>query len=171
MQHSKINWLFKLVSPGLLLITSLALVCESFLLYQAKNNLQKLTAIVFLLYCIFLIIKKYSWFNLAVVVLILTFGMLSYFDQKTTDIQLTDQTQILVYPDEVKIEDGWLSGIGKTEQGKVTIAGNVKDDQNQYFADGNPVILSHITGEIETISPATNCGEFGYQKLSKVLCW
>ncbi|KRL91318.1 competence protein ComEC [Lactobacillus kalixensis DSM 16043] len=134
------------------------------MLYQAKNNLQKLTAIVFLLYCIFLIIKKYSWFNLAVVVLILTFGMLSYFDQKTTDIQLTDQTQILVYPDEVKIEDGWLSGIGKTEQGKVTIAGNVKDDQNQYFADGNPVILSHITGEIETISPATNCGEFDYQK-------
>lgn len=163
MLHLKTNWQFKLFSPGFLLITALLLVSESFFAYIAHDKLQKLTALILLSYCGFLLLKKYSSVNKVAVIIFTIFGMLIYFDYQVKPVQLNEDTWIKIYPDEVKVDDGWLSGVGKTKEGEVALSGTVKDDQVRVLEQGQSIILKQITGDIEEIMPATNYGEFNYQ--------
>lgn len=78
--------------------------------------------------------------------------------------ELTPESKILVYPDQISIKDGWLSGKGHIGRQTVLLAGKVK---KQQIAKGRSFYLTNIKGEIRPIDGATNYGEFDYQQYSR----
>src|SRR5699024_11237239 len=65
--------------------------------------------------------------------------------------------------DQVRIKDDYLTGVGNFAQGKILISGKVTDAQKELLKHGNPVLVTEINGECNSIEPATNIGEFNFQ--------
>ncbi len=164
MQPSKINWKSKLFSPGFFLLTALLLVDLSFLIYQSNAKLQKLTAIIIAAYLLFLLLRKYNTLKFIVFGL-LAVGFISVnLNNRKDAFSLKEDTVIKVYPDQVKLKDGWMSATGSAGKDKILVSGNVSKDDEKLIEQGRTLFLTNIAGDVTEITPATNYGEFDYRK-------
>ncbi|URW72194.1 DNA internalization-related competence protein ComEC/Rec2 [Lactobacillus kefiranofaciens subsp. kefirgranum] len=162
MKVSKISWLFR-QDLGFYLLTALLLVAISFLAFSCSVLSQQLVAIVFLLYFSFLLFKKYRTSFKLVLLTAVTFASLIYVSKKEIPFNLTAQSQVKLYPDQIRIKDDYLTGVGHYQQGNILISVRVTKEQEKLLKEGRPVLLTQITGECDPIEPATNQGEFDYQ--------
>ncbi len=92
-----------------------------------------------------------------------TFASLIYVSKKEIPFNLTAQSQVKLYPDQIRIKDDYLTGVGHYQQGNILISVRVTKEQEKLLKEGRPVLLTQITGECDPIEPATNQGEFDYQ--------
>lgn len=163
MQLSKINLPFKICQPGYLFLMALLMVDLSFGIFQGKSVGQKIVIVIIAGYLTLLMLKKYSTLKIATVgILLLGFISINLFSKVKT-LQLTENTIIKVYPDQVKIKDDWLSGIGHAKNIKVSISGKVAKSQENIIKQGYPVYITQISGDIGAVEPASNLGQFDYR--------
>lgn len=124
---------------------------------------QKIVALFFLGYFLLLLVQKYR-VSLKIVSLIVgAFLLLIFLSKSKTNFVLTQQSQLRIYPDQVRIKDDYLTGVGNFAQGKILISGKVTDAQKELLKHGNPILVTEINGECNSIEPATNIGEFNFQ--------
>lgn len=159
---SKINWLFK-NEVGFYLLTALLLVVISFLAFSCTTTSQKIIALIFGGYFLLLLIKKYRVSLTIVSLAVAALLTIIFFNKQEKNFVLTEQSQLKIYPDQVKIKDDYLTGIGNFAQGKVLISGKVTDAQKILLKRGNPILMKDISGDCNLIEPATNIGEFNFQ--------
>lgn len=127
--------------------------------------LGKSLLIVVLLYFLWLIYHKYQGLFKCTLIVICFFVVVCWFKQQQEQkIDLNQQTKILVYPDEVKIKDHWLSGIARVRKQKILLTGKINSGNSCLLRKGNPILLTDITGKFDKVPPATNYGEFNLQK-------
>lgn len=111
MRALKINWLFK-NEVGFYLITALLLITISFLAFSCTTMVQKIVALFFLGYFLLLLVQKYR-VSLKIVSLIVgAFLLLIFLSKSKTNFVLTQQSQLRIYPDQVRIKDDYLTGVG-----------------------------------------------------------
>ncbi|WEV52033.1 DNA internalization-related competence protein ComEC/Rec2 [Lactobacillus sp. ESL0731] len=160
MRRSKTNWQSELLTPGFFLLTALLGVDLSFGFYQSRGFLQQLTWILLASYLGLLLLQKFG--NLKwVIVILLVIGMVDVFlHNSKTNFALTEDAVIKIYPDQVKVDDDWLSGIGSIKTGKVLVSGTITNQQINQLNQGQSVYLSSLVGDVKAIEPATNYGQF-----------
>lgn len=164
MQHSRTNWLFNLLRPGYFSILAFCLVLLSLGIFQASKLEQKAIIIGLLSYLGYLLFKKYRSLLLIAISFAAIFLAIS-FDQPTAETpNFNQQTSVSIYPDQVKVKDDWLTGIGKGKEGRFLLAGKITKEQKKIIQTGYPLLLSDFNGECARIDPATNLGEFNYQR-------
>lgn len=163
MRPSKISLLSKICQPGFLLILALLLVDISFFIYQGKTQSQKIVILLIAAYLSVLLLKKYPKLIGIICVAMILGGLCTSLAKKPKMLNLTKKTAIQIYPDQVKIKDNWLSGVGKVGNIKVAVAGKITDDQELILNSGETLLLHRISGEVSEIEPATNLGQFDYK--------
>jgi len=164
LQLSKINWKYKLCSPGFLLLTALLLIDLSFLFYQCNEKLQKLVTLIIAGYLLFLLFKKYCALKWLVLILIAFCFINMHFNNKNKNISLDKDSIIKIYSDQIKIKDGWMSATGNIGKSRILISANVTKDDEHLLNKGQSVFLTNVSGDVTKIDPATNYGEFDYRK-------
>ena len=162
MPVSRINSLFK-NDVGFYLLTALLLIAISFLAFICDSFSQKIVCISAAGYFSFLLLKKYAASLKLVLVLVTLFIGSIILNKKEVHFELSEQSQIQIYPDQVRVKDNYLTGVGHFKQGKILISGKVPTEQENNLKQGLPLIVSQIKGECGIIEPATNIGEFDYQ--------
>lgn len=162
MQASKINLLFK-NDVGFYLLTALLLIAVSFLAFVCESFSQKIICILITGYFAVLLLKKYATSLKLVLILVSLFIGVITLNKREALFELTEQSQIKIYPDQVHVKDDYLTGIGHFQRGKILISGKVTSEQEKDLKKGLPLIISQIKGECGEIEPATNIGEFDYQ--------
>lgn len=121
----------------------------------------KLFALAALLYLLFLLKDKYGGlFKLALAFLLLLTLVLAK-DQVKLGEPAGD---IRLYPDQVKITDGWLSGRGQTATQKVQVYGPASREVLALLENGQSIDLTEVSGAVSEIEPATNPGQFDYRR-------
>ncbi|MFV4933773.1 DNA internalization-related competence protein ComEC/Rec2 [Lactobacillus delbrueckii] len=121
----------------------------------------KLFALAALLYLLFLLKDKYGGlFKLALAFLLLLTLVLAK-DQVKLGEPAGD---IRLYPDQVKITDGWLSGRGQTATQKVQVYGPASREALALLENGQSIDLTEVSGAVSEIEPATNPGQFDYRR-------
>lgn len=164
MPVSKINWLFD-NAAGFYLIESLLLLTISLFCFASSDVIQKLVAITFGLYFVFLLMKKYnSKLKLAICLLLVFLVVIVFNIQKENPFTLSEQSKVVIYPSQVQVKDNYLTGIGSYSQGKILLSGKLTNEQENLVKQGRPLELTQINGECIPIEPATNIGEFNYQQ-------
>lgn len=162
MKVSKINLLFK-NDVGFYLITALLLITLSFLFFISNLVSQKIICLLLVGYFSLLLIKKYSNSLKLLLLIVSLFILLVFANKKETTFRLNEQSQVKVYPDQVRSKDNYLTGIGYTNQGKILISGKATNEQERELKQGFSVMVDQINGECGLIDPATNIGEFDYR--------
>lgn len=117
------------------LLTALLLVVISFLAFSCTTTSQKIIALIFGGYFLLLLIKKYRVSLTIVSLAVAALLTIIFFNKQEKNFVLTEQSQLKIYPDQVKIKDDYLTGIGNFAQGKVLISGKVTDAQ-KYCLSG-----------------------------------
>lgn len=121
----------------------------------------KLFALAALFYLLFLLKDKYGGlFKLALAFLLLLTLVLAK-DQVKPGEPAGD---IRLYPDQVKITDGWLSGRGQTATQKVQVYGPASREALALLENGQSIDLTEVGGAVSEIEPATNPGQFDYRR-------
>ncbi|CDR81798.1 Competence protein ComEC [Lactobacillus delbrueckii subsp. lactis] len=121
----------------------------------------KLFALAALFYLLFLLKDKYGGlFKLALAFLLLLTLVLAK-DQVKSGEPAGD---IRLYPDQVKITDGWLSGRGQTATQKVQVYGPASREALALLENGQSIDLTEVGGAVSEIEPATNPGQFDYRR-------
>lgn len=139
------------------------MVTISFLAFSCTTMVKRIVGLLFLIYFLLLLIKKYGGSLKIVGLVVVIFLVAIFFDKQKTDFALTQQNQLKIYPDQVKVKDDYLTGVGNFTQGKVLLSGKVTDEQQRLLRQGSPVLIKEIAGECDLIAPATNIGEFDFQ--------
>ncbi|RVU70652.1 MULTISPECIES: DNA internalization-related competence protein ComEC/Rec2 [Lactobacillus] len=163
MQGLKINWKYSFNQLGFWFLTALLFVAASFYFFEVKTTKQEIIVLMMLGYLLLLILFKYQNFSLLLIIAAIFLTKTWLVKQPHQLTVLSDQTLVKIFPDEVKVTDGWLSGTGHSEVGKILLSGNIDSSQEELFKTGKTVIASHFAGELGPIDPATNLGEFDYQ--------
>nr|MDF9462073.1 DNA internalization-related competence protein ComEC/Rec2 [Lactobacillus amylovorus] len=91
---------------------ALLLVAISFWLFASDSLVQKIVCLLFSLYFLFLLIKKYSANMQIIVLILLSFSLIAFLNKKTTNFNLNSQSQLTIYPDQLRVKDDFLSGTG-----------------------------------------------------------
>ncbi|KRM37188.1 hypothetical protein FC39_GL000296 [Lactobacillus hamsteri DSM 5661 = JCM 6256] len=126
--------------------------------------MQRFVVITIVIYLIFLLLKKYSNFKYAISILIALFCFILWRSSQNQCLNLTDRTIFKAYPDEIKIKDDWFSGVGVADGQKVLISGKISKEDQRLIKKGYPLMFFNINGDLSKIDPATNIGEFDFQK-------
>lgn len=159
-QLSKTNLQFKdIFCPGFFFLTALFLIIYSFLL-QADRQPFLILLVAGLSYLLYLIVQKYGITLKLVVFLVLGWSIWAFWSQKENKLQLEQARSILVYPDQVKIKNGFLMGIASADRQKIAIAGPVKvkrQDDRAYY-------LTEIDGQLSPIEEPRNRGQFNLKQ-------
>lgn len=163
MQALRINWLFK-NDVGFYLIAALFLVTFSFLFFICDSSIQKIICFLFLGYFVYLLLKKYRVSVKILVLLVTLFFSFAFFNKDINSFNLDKTSQIRIYPDQVKVKDSYLTGIGHVKNGTILLNGKVTQAQEELIKKGLPIMLSQINGESGMVEPATNIGEFDYRR-------
>ncbi|MGN1407848.1 DNA internalization-related competence protein ComEC/Rec2 [Lactobacillus sp.] len=151
------------LESGFYFLLGLLLVSLSGLVYAQAATL-KIVSLMTLLYLAWLIKRKYpAAFALAFLAILLMAGAILC-DRQAKNFQLGENTALLLYPDEAKISDNWLSGKGHCQGQKVSLYGPAKNDLEAALAQGQAVYLTQLAGEAKEAEPATNPGQFDYRR-------
>lgn len=150
MRHSKINSIYNL--PGYMVLFALLVGTISILIFQAKDSLEKGFCLLFIIYFASLLIKKYPLKHLIIGSVLIVSIMLF-------QLRVTSQNEMIVYPDEVKLQDNWFSSQTKN----FLLSGNANSQFQQALKTKQVLVLKNVKGDIQKIMPATNYGEFDYR--------
>ncbi|WP_251717057.1 DNA internalization-related competence protein ComEC/Rec2 [Lactobacillus agrestimuris] len=164
MPHLRINWLYKYLKLGFVALCAVELVLISLLYYQADDFLKKIFLLIIIIYIAALLLVKYKELILTVILLIACFLSLMIFFHKRQNFNSNGESNLTIYPDQIKVEDNWFTGIANDHNNKIMISGNITDRDKRMISKGIPLIISAIDGEVSEIEAATNLGEFDYQK-------
>lgn len=164
MRRLKINSKFDVLEPGLFLVTALLLVDCSFLLYQCTTIIAKVVTVLLAVYLCGLVIVKYRKLGFVLLLLITSFLLANWFTARPSSLSLTKNSVIKLYPDETKLSEDWLSGQGTLNGKKVLVTAKLSQKQIWQAKQGKTIWLSDLQGEINSIEPATNYGQFDAQK-------
>lgn len=164
MRRLKINSKFDVLEPGLFLVAALLLVDCSFLLYQCTTIIAKVVTVLLAVYLCGLSIAKYHKLVCVLLLLITSFLLANWFTARPSSLSLTKNSVIKLYPDETKLSEDWLSGQGTLNGKKVLVTAKLSQKQIWQAKQGKTIWLSDLQGEINSIEPATNYGQFDAQK-------
>lgn len=164
MRRLKINSKFDVLEPGLFLVAALLLVDCSFLLYQCTTIIAKVVTVLLAIYLCGLVIVKYRKLVFVLLLLITSFLLANWFTARPSSLSLTKNSVIKLYPDETKLSEDWLSGQGTLNGKKVLVTAKLSQKQIWQAKQGKTIWLSDLQGEINSIEPATNYGQFDAQK-------
>lgn len=164
MKHLKTNWQFEVLQPGFLVISAFLLVDISFLVYQCKKQDAKLTCYLIALYLVILLLRKYR--NLAYFAGLLTIIFLINISvsSQQNNLPFSDNSVIMLYPDDIKVNEDWMSAEGKLDGKNMLISAKLTEKQRELLKLGKTVILTNLRGEISPIESATNYGQFDAEK-------
>ena len=158
----KINWRSSFYAPGFYLLLSLGCISVTFLILQTTVFAQRVVAIIFLFFfCLLLIYKFPQYKQLVVLVLGLT-SFITLFNQQMSETKIGEP--IKIYSDQVKVNDGFFYGEGKIGKNKVLISGSMNTSLQKELNRSGGCYLTNYKAKVEKIMPATNPGEFDYQK-------
>ena len=164
MRRLKINSKFDVIEPGLFLVAALLLVDCSFLLYQCTTIIAKVVTVLLAVYLCGLVIVKYRKLVFVLLLLLTSFLLANWFTARPSSLSLTKNSVIKLYPDETKLSEDWLSGQGTLNGKKVLVTAKLSQKQIWQAKQGKTIWLSDLQGEINSIEPATNYGQFDAQK-------
>ena len=164
LRRLKINSKFDVLEPGLFLVAALLLVDCSFLLYQCTTIIAKVVIILLAVYLCGLVIVKYHKLVFVLLLLLTSFLLANWFTARPSSLSLTKNSVIKLYPDETKLSEDWLSGQGTLNGKKVLVTAKLSQKQIWQAKQGKTIWLSDLQGEINSIEPATNYGQFDAQK-------
>lgn len=164
MRRLKINSKFDVIEPGLFLVAALLLVDCSFLLYQCTTIIAKAVTVLLAVYLCGLVIAKYRKLVFVLLLLLTSFLLANWFTARPSSLSLTKNSVIKLYPDETKLSEDWLSGQGTLNGKKVLVTAKLSQKQIWQAKQGKTIWLSDLQGEINSIEPATNYGQFDAQK-------
>ena len=164
MRRLKINSKFDVLEPGLFLVAALLLVDCSFLLYQCTTIIAKVVTVLLAVYLCGLVIVKYRKLVFVLLLLLTSFLLANWFTARPSSLSLTKNSVIKLYPDETKLSEDWLSGQGTLNGKKVLVTAKLSQKQIWQAKQGKTIWLSDLQGEINSIEPATNYGQFDAQK-------
>lgn len=162
LKSSKISWHFSFYAAGFYLLLSLGCITITFLILQATKFSQLAIGIILLSIFFLLILYKFPQYKQLTILVLGIMTALSFVSQKTSKFKVGEP--ILIYSDQIKVSDNFFYGEGKVGKNKILISGNAnksfQKDLNKYPA----VYLVNYKAKAENIMPATNPGEFDYQK-------
>ena len=164
LRRLKINSKFDVLEPGLFLVAALLLVDCSFLLYQCTTIIAKVVTVLLAVYLCGLVIVKYRKLVFVLLLLLTSFLLANWFTARPSSLSLTKNSVIKLYPDETKLSEDWLSGQGTLNGKKVLVTAKLSQKQIWQAKQGKTIWLSDLQGEINSIEPATNYGQFDAQK-------
>lgn len=164
MRRLKINSKFDVLEPGLFLVAALLLVDCSFLLYQCTTIIAKVVTVLLAVYLCGLVIVKYRKLVFVLLLLLTSFLLANWFTARPSSLSLTKNSVIKLYPDEIKFSEDWLSGQGTLNGKKVLVTAKLSQKQIWQAKQGKTIWLSDLQGEVNSIEPATNYGQFDAQK-------
>ena len=164
MRRLKINSKFDVLEPGLFLVAALLLIDCSFLLYQCTTIIAKVVTVLLAVYLCGLVIVKYRKLVCVFLLLLTSFLLANWFTARPSSLSLTKNSVIKLYPDETKLSEDWLSGQGTLNGKKVLVTAKLSQKQIWQAKQGKTIWLSDLQGEINSIEPATNYGQFDAQK-------
>lgn len=164
MRRLKINSKFDVLEPGLFLVAALLLVDCSFLLYQCTTIIAKVVTVLLAVYLCGLVIVKYRKLVFVLLLLLTSFLLANWFTARPSSLSLTKNSVIKLYPDETKLSEDWLSGQGTLNGKKVLVTAKLSQKQIWQAKQGKTIWLSDLQGEVNSIEPATNYGQFDAQK-------
>ncbi|WEV39468.1 DNA internalization-related competence protein ComEC/Rec2 [Lactobacillus sp. ESL0680] len=160
MRRLKTSWQSELLAPGFFLLLALLGVDLSFGIYQSHGYLQQLVCILLAGYLTCLLLKKFGRLKWLIVVVLIIGAINVALHNHQTHFTLVKNAVIKVYPDQIKVDDDWLSGIGHVKTGQILVAGTVTKQQLRQLNQGQLVYLSSLVGDVKPIEPATNYGQF-----------
>ena len=161
MLDSKTNWRFKISEPGLLINLALCQIGIFFVL-KGEALLIRICAVIISCYFLLLLVKKYPDAKKIVFILLILFIGRTMITFQQKPLTLNSQMQVKIYPDQVKVKDGWLSGKAYVNKQKILISGNCSRLESLKYGHG--VVLSKIDGEFSQVMSASNLGEFDFKK-------
>lgn len=164
LRRLKINSKFDVLEPGLFLVAALLLIDCSFLLYQCTTIIAKVVTVLLAVYLCGLVIVKYRKLVFVLLLLLTSFLLANWFTSRPSSLSLTKNSVIKLYPDETKLSEDWLSGQGTLNGKKVLVTAKLSQKQIWQAKQGKTIWLSDLQGEINSIEPATNYGQFDAQK-------
>lgn len=164
LRRLKINSKFDVLEPGLFLVAALLLVDCSFLLYQCTTIIAKVVTVLLAVYLCGLVIVKYRKLVFVLLLLLTSFLLANWFTARPSSLSLTKNSVIKLYPDETKLSEDWLSGQGTLNGKKVLVTAKLSQKQIWQAKQRKTIWLSDLQGEINSIEPATNYGQFDAQK-------
>ena len=158
----KINWLSSFYAPGFYLLLSLGCISVTFLILQATSFAQRVVAVIFLLFFCFLLIYKFSQYRQLLVLFLGIISLITLLNQQTSETKIGKPIQI--YSDQVKVSDQFFYGEGRIGKNKVLISGSINKSLEKELNRFGGCYLVNYKAKVEQIMPATNPGEFDYQK-------
>ena len=163
LKHLKIKLLFNF-EDGFFFLIALFLVSLSYLVYSNNNLLKIVLSILFMIYFICLIWHRYRINKSIFLIISVIFSFAFWRDRIDNSLTMENIPQIKVYPDEVKIKDNWLSGIGHVRDQKISLTGNASDKAIYLLKNFKTISFEQVDGEIKEIECATNEGQFDFKK-------
>ncbi|GHW00623.1 DNA internalization-related competence protein ComEC/Rec2 [Lactobacillus nasalidis] len=113
-----------------------------------------------LLYLLWLIRLKHGGLLKAAVAFLLLLALLLARDQQAPGLNLSS---IRLYPDQVKLNDGWLSGRGHAGRTLLQVSGPASREAATRLQAGETIDLTAVSGDFSAIDPPTNPGQIGYR--------
>lgn len=111
-------------------------------------------------YFLFLLFHKYLANKNVVLLILLLFGIAILHDYQKQQIKFLPTETLLLYPDQIKIKDDYLTGRAHFKQKQIAIAGKVRPEESALLKSGRPVYLQQVNGEATAIASARNPGQF-----------
>lgn len=162
LKNSKINWRSSFYAPGFYLLLSLGCISVTFIILQTTTFSQVIVGIIFLSFFFLLLIYKFSEYRPLIFVFLGLVGIVSFVHQKPKELNLEGPIQI--YSDQIQIKDNFFYGEGKLGKNKVLISGSIDNSFEKKLNKYHTCYLVDYRAKVEQIMPATNPGEFDYQK-------
>lgn len=162
LKSSKISWHSSFYAPGFYLLLGLSCISVTFIVLQATSFAQVFVAVLFLIiFCSLLIYKFPQYWHLIAIFLGVVIT-LCFINQRINELKIGEP--IRIYSDQVKVSDNFFYGEGKLEKNKVLISGTANKSFEKELNKYHAIYLVNYKAKVETIMPATNPGEFDYQK-------
>lgn len=163
LKNLKISWKSSLENPGFLLILGLILTALSFLFFQADSLIKLILNLVICLYFVTLLFFRFPKLKV-VIISILAVYVLIICLKKNQNLKPNFSQPILIYSDQIKENDGFITGTGEINSKKIVfslkenvlIRDKIKKNESFY--------INTSSQEISRIKEATNPGEFDFKK-------
>lgn len=123
----------------------------------------RLAAGLFAAYFAGLLWHKYSSLRALAFAFMAIIGLAVLFGLRKPALLTQNPETVLLYPDEVQVKDGCLTGIGHLKDRKLVVFGKADEQLAGLVMSGQTVLLGPGQGEISELEPATNQGQFDYR--------
>ncbi len=164
MQHLKTNWHFNDLAPGFWFQLSLAFASLSFSFHLTQTWLQKtICGVIFGIILIWQLLKIDRG-QVLIITLLLIFSVLLWRQTQQLIIEPREHVPILLYPDEITIDEGYLTGHGHIDRQTVLLSGKIDSAGSMLWHDGKPFVLN-ATIKQEKIASPTNYGQTDFKQI------